>query len=805
MKTTNILQLIEASYTALDAGRRDMAVSTAREAVRLSPHHVRALICLADALSMYKLYIYDAETGRKLAADGTLQEVIDIRRSLVDLGLEEAQNYFHIGYCLTTLGDYDGAATYIRRATDIFQRNKVPAPRKVGRNAEVLKPEFFIIGSAKCGTTSLFNYIVSHPLVLPPIEKEIDYFLHPERGDEWYFAHFPRRPADGKRYMTGEASVSTISISPLPAKLKEINAAARLIALSRNPVDRAISHYANQNRYGFDPRSLEQAMDDELQLLEGASDPNGIEYWKTQRGYLWLGHYADELERWLADFPQEQLAILITEEMQADAEATVDHVYRFLELPPHRQTGFKKHHKGVYDDQDQKRVRQRLKAYFRQPNEHFYELIGRRLDWDGEAGRRAVPLAASASKGRILYRQGRWREAAEEYQRCLSLIPDHPDRREWLELRCKALLSAKAFAEAKASLAEFASAYPDSSWAAECLIDAERQNDDPAEAAKVLEDGIKRFPQSEKLRSWMVQLGQLYLEMKQWEGAERALELVATSFPDEPLGIYGLAQVAQEKGHPQHAVTLWEICLRRFPEAADRRWWLISLSHLLIRQGQLARAGQIIGQHMTEFPDEASGLSCLALLEQKKSNINRAIELFGECLRRFPDHPDRQWWLPNLANLLIDSGEIDRAEPYIDDLIMSSPHEPAGLVGLARIETKRGHQARAADLWEECLRRFPHNPDRSWWLPTFGHALLGLKQTERGEAQFRQMLDEFPGNPVAMAGLARAASDRGDWQQAIQMLQDSIAAAPDHPNRGDWENMLRNARAQLEERGADGN
>lgn len=797
MKMTDIVQLIETSYTALDSGKRDMAILTAREAVRLAPQNIRALTCLADALSMYKLYIHSPETGSRLAADGTLQEVVDIRKALVNLGLEDSQNYFHIGYCLTALGDFAGAAVYIRLATDLFQKKKIAPSTKSGRNAQVLKPEFFIIGSAKCGTTSLFNYIVSHPLVLPPIEKEIDYFLHPERGDEWYFAHFPRKPGDGKRYMTGEASVSTISISPVPDHLRNINAAAKLIALSRNPVDRAISHYSNQNRYGFDDRSLDEAMNEEFDILEGGRDPDGLAYWQTQRGYLWLGHYADELEKWLAVFPEEQLALLITEEMQADPETTVDRVYSFLGLPPHRQASFRKYHRGAYDDQDQKQVRERLRAYFRRHNEHFYELIGRRLDWDGDDGRNAFAPVASASKGRILYKKGLWKEAADQLRKCLALFPAHPERQDWLELRSRALLNARDLAEANGSLTELAAEHPDNGWAAEGFVELAQLRGDPDETVKVLEDSIRRWPQSEKLQGWMVSLGYLLLKLKRWERAEMALQLVATAFPDEPLGVFGLAQIAQEKGNAEHAVNLWEICLRRFPGHEDRRWWLIALAHLLIRQGQLERARQIIGQHLAEFPEEASGLSCLALLERKKPDIPRAIDLFSECLRRFPDHPDRQWWLPNLASLLIECGAFDRAEPVVDDLIMTYPNEPSGLVSLARIETKKGNTARAAALWEECLERFPGNADRVWWLPTLGHALYNMKETARGEAQFRKMLEEFPGNPVAAAGLARAAAERGDWQQAAQLLEDCIATAPDHANRGDWENMRRNALSHL--------
>jgi hypothetical protein len=53
-------------------------------------------------------------------------------------------------------------------------------------------PSVLIIGAQKSGTTSLFNYLVRHPDVLPSLRKEVHYFdFNYDRGLKWYRAHFP--------------------------------------------------------------------------------------------------------------------------------------------------------------------------------------------------------------------------------------------------------------------------------------------------------------------------------------------------------------------------------------------------------------------------------------------------------------------------------------------------------------------------------------------------------------------------------------------------------------------------------------
>lgn len=110
-------------------------------------------------------------------------------------------------------------------------------------------PDFLIIGAPKCGTTSLYGYLVQHPSVLPAMCKEVrffDQFSHKPLG--WYRGHFPTRWAVrraekdvGGRVLTGEATPTYLMLDVAPGRAYDVAPEAKLIAVLRNPVDRAYS------------------------------------------------------------------------------------------------------------------------------------------------------------------------------------------------------------------------------------------------------------------------------------------------------------------------------------------------------------------------------------------------------------------------------------------------------------------------------------------------------------------------------------------------------------------------------------
>ncbi|KAL7463830.1 hypothetical protein ACHAXS_004180 [Conticribra weissflogii] len=120
------------------------------------------------------------------------------------------------------------------------------------------RPGFLIIGQGKCGTSSLYHYLIGHPRVLPASEKQIDYFKYYSfLPMDWYLSHFPPVETFLGRgaLLTGESSPSYLPYPKVPHLIYErmrvdkiknsesLNKYPSIIALVRDPISRAKSSY----------------------------------------------------------------------------------------------------------------------------------------------------------------------------------------------------------------------------------------------------------------------------------------------------------------------------------------------------------------------------------------------------------------------------------------------------------------------------------------------------------------------------------------------------------------------------------
>jgi hypothetical protein len=106
-------------------------------------------------------------------------------------------------------------------------------------------PDFIIIGANKAGTSSLYYLLTKHPYVKRAAAKELNFFdIYFDRGVEWYRWCFPApRWKNGRRTITGEASPRYLFHPYAAKRMAEVVPQVRLIALLRNPVDKAYSDY----------------------------------------------------------------------------------------------------------------------------------------------------------------------------------------------------------------------------------------------------------------------------------------------------------------------------------------------------------------------------------------------------------------------------------------------------------------------------------------------------------------------------------------------------------------------------------
>jgi hypothetical protein len=209
--------------------------------------------------------------------------------------------------------------------------------------------DFIIIGAQKAGTTSLFEYLRRHPQISMPDGKELPYFssLEAQRRDwprylESAFARSPEQSRWGTatpQYMCGglldqpnpthdgERHDERTVPERIRARLPEV----RLVAVLRDPVERARSHHRMATMERLETRSFTEAVD---QLLE----PRALESARLEpretSGYVSWGEYGRILAGYRDVFPREQLLVLFTEDLERDPEAALRRIFLFLDVGP---------------------------------------------------------------------------------------------------------------------------------------------------------------------------------------------------------------------------------------------------------------------------------------------------------------------------------------------------------------------------------------------------------------------------------------------------------------------------------------
>jgi hypothetical protein len=244
-------------------------------------------------------------------------------------------------------------------------------------------PDFLIIGAQKAGTTALYAYLRWHPEITGPSFKEVSFFdRHYVRGETWYRAHLPARP---RSRLVGEASPSYLFHPQAAKRVAALMPDAKLIAVLRNPVDRAFSHYQHEVALGREALSFEDALEAEEERMRGELDRmarNPAYFSQAWWNYTYAarGRYAEQLDRWFEVFDRERMLVLISEEMLGDPSASYDRTLEFLGVRPHQLGSFPRIFARDYGAMSPA-TRQRLEREFADPNRELAALLERDLPW----------------------------------------------------------------------------------------------------------------------------------------------------------------------------------------------------------------------------------------------------------------------------------------------------------------------------------------------------------------------------------------------------------------------------------------
>ncbi len=199
------------------------------------------------------------------------------------------------------------------------------------------EPNFFIIGAAKAGTTSLYEYLRQHPDVFMPEDKE-----------PWFFSDLPDpAPSSASRYTLdtyldlfanagtakaiGEASVSYLPSAAAAQRIHERYPDARIILALRNPADRVYSWYSFLCQWGIEPGlSFEEALADEDRRIAVALEHRTSWYADELILYYQFGLISRHIEPWVARFPRHQIHVLLFDDLKKRPVETTQKVFEFL-------------------------------------------------------------------------------------------------------------------------------------------------------------------------------------------------------------------------------------------------------------------------------------------------------------------------------------------------------------------------------------------------------------------------------------------------------------------------------------------
>jgi len=276
-------------------------------------------------------------------------------------------------------------------------RAGVAAGRTVARPSAGQRPlpDYLILGGQRCGTTSLHHYLVQHPGVLPArFTKGVHWFdVAYDKPLSWYRANFPtarRRHTTseqlGHPVVTGEASPYYLFHPHVAERAATRLPEARVIAVLRDPVGRAWSHFHHETTRGFEDLSFEAALDAEPARLAGAeaalAPADGRHFSHQHHSYVARGRYAEQLDRWYDHFHADQILVLFSTDLEDDTERTLASVHRFLGLPEASTATDRRWNKQSTPTVPS-HLQDRLRAAFADSDRALAARLGRALPWSG--------------------------------------------------------------------------------------------------------------------------------------------------------------------------------------------------------------------------------------------------------------------------------------------------------------------------------------------------------------------------------------------------------------------------------------
>jgi hypothetical protein len=245
----------------------------------------------------------------------------------------------------------------------------------------VRKKIVFIIGAQKAGTTTLFNHLVQHPQIAAS-KKEPHFFDYSYTGrSRDYEKILGHKWRLGVRWLV-DASPSYLFHPAVPARIAAHYPDSQLIALLRDPAERAVSHYFHNLRKGRETRPFSLAIQQELDTAPSISETDGYDNPTgalRHFSYISRGMYVDQIRRYFSFFERSQMLIQASEEFFSDFSTTRE-VFARLGL-----SGIEVAHchfnEGQYSSSEANAMASEIRSLFTAKNRELESLLHQTFPW----------------------------------------------------------------------------------------------------------------------------------------------------------------------------------------------------------------------------------------------------------------------------------------------------------------------------------------------------------------------------------------------------------------------------------------
>ena len=240
-----------------------------------------------------------------------------------------------------------------------------------------MKLDFLIVGTQKGGTTALASFLVQHPNIFIPKEKELHFFDNDanfKNPDLDYSLYHNSFHPNKNQQIIGEATPIYMYWKPVAKRIYDYNPKIKLIFILRNPTERAYSHYIMEHNRKREFLSFKYAL-----FFEPLRRLFSFPLQNRKFSYFDRGMYVKSINRMHLYFPFEQMLFIKNEDLLNNHQQTLTKIFSFLEIPNYNKIEPELIYSNSYDSLD-KKIKNKLRKKYLKEIKRLEDLISWKLE-----------------------------------------------------------------------------------------------------------------------------------------------------------------------------------------------------------------------------------------------------------------------------------------------------------------------------------------------------------------------------------------------------------------------------------------